>query len=321
MRVLKWLFLLMGGTFLFFLIWVYKDTVLSTWSRSQLKGKIVYARGEMEIKTIDLPSCRKEDIYYVRSIGGRYLEYVYYPYFSPNGRSIIFNRHVSRYELYIMDSNGKNVQPFLNTINFGVCCPSWSPDGKSIAFIVEDKLYKGLYVVDADNPDNPRKIIDAMPVLNQPSWSADSKMIAFAYEKISTKYLSANVRMERQIGGIYVVDVKTGQIRRHIPLARQPAWSPKEDLLVFERDYKYYLMNVNDFSESSEKYLLSNNPNPFGDRASRPITWSPDGKYIAFWREIWPGLAGLYAVSIDNPRKQIRISEDSREIFGMSWGE
>ena len=91
--------------------------------------------------------------------------------------------------------------------------------------------------------------------------------------------------------------------------------------MVFERDYKYYLMNVNDFSESSEKYLLSNNPNPFGDRASRPITWSPDGKYIAFWREIWPGLAGLYAVSIDNPRKQIRISEDSREIFGMSWGE
>ena len=58
--------------------------------------------------------------------------------------------------------------------------PMWSPDGKSIAYVVE-KSGDGLeiYVMDADGK-NPRRLTQSQGSNESPSWSADSRHIVFA---------------------------------------------------------------------------------------------------------------------------------------------
>ena len=308
----------------FMLIW--KDTFLSLTMKGSLKGKIIYSRFGYEIKSIELPYGKKKEIRSVPPGPYSYPGYIYNPYFSPLGDKIVFSqidnpRIELREKLYIMGVDGQDVKCFLEDGNFSVLCPSWSPDGKSIAFLVRDGVRRGLYITDVNNSNNFKRIIDIQPSPSQPAWSPDSDMIAFSFEDIATRELGRDIYEDRDMGGIYVVDIQTGQIRRKIPLAEQPAWSPNGRKLVYMRNTGYYIIDIYDFSDSSEYLLVPSKPLYFGDRSPRPVRWSPDGKYIAFWKEIWPGLAALYAVEVNNPSRRALITYDSREIIGMSWAK
>ena len=77
-----------------------------------------------------------------------------------------------------MDSNGEN-QTRLTHDAGNNRQPSWSPDGESIAFVLNVNNLGSLqiYVADSDG-ENPRKLTDGMLDLN-PAWSPDSEMIAY----------------------------------------------------------------------------------------------------------------------------------------------
>ena len=76
---------------------------------------------------------------------------------------------------------------------------SWSPDGQSIAIIVEE----GLVILDAST-GQPSKTVSRQGAAGQPKWSPDSLRIAFNSDD-----------------GLYVVQVSSGDVKR---IADPPMW-------------------------------------------------------------------------------------------------
>jgi len=79
--------------------------------------------------------------------------------------------------------------------------PSWSPDGKQIAFVCnKDKNHKGLFIVSSDG-DGIHEIklgsLGNPPVLNTPIWSPDGKQIV---------YVAGNDYKQTNIYSIYLDD-------------------------------------------------------------------------------------------------------------------
>lgn len=312
---------------LLYFTFIYKDVILSVGAKRGLRGKIAYTLGGRHIKVIELSSGKKKIIYSIPKEGDRYLGCVFNPSFSPEGRRMVFSKSGSgydyRYKLYIMNSDGTDMEKFLDLDDVSMLSPSWSPDGEKIAFIARKSQRGGeggLYIVDAENPDFISCVSNVLPSLSQPAWSPDSRKIAFNSEELVRTVLSKNSYLEVDQGGIYVVDIFDKNCKKIIDLVSHPSWSPDGKRLVCEGKKGYYIVDVDDFAYNFHLFIPYKRP-PLGRSFSFPVRWSPDGKYIVFCKEIWPGFAGIgiYVVAIDNPKRHIRIATESETVSGMSW--
>jgi Tol biopolymer transport system component len=320
LKFLKFILLLVVAYYCLYFFFVYKDVVLSLPFKKSLKGKIVYSLKGHYINVIEFPSCKKTTIYRVPLETLHHLGFVGNPYFSPDGERIVFSQSQKLFDdsLYIMDKDGKNVDMLLYAgTKDSYRCPSWSNDGKKIAFVTQKSREEGLYSLSLES-NVIKHVINIQPGIDQPSWSPDSKMIAFSYENKVRQYIGRGLVEERNLGGIYIVDAETGQVKRRVELAKQPAISPDGELLVYERKDGYYITDLYDDSGYNE-YLLIPTRTIIG--GSTPIRWSPDGKYLVFCKEIWPYIEGIYVISLDNPKRHIRIATEERGIIGMSWAK
>lgn len=314
------LILLFTFSYYFF---VYKDVVLSLHSSSRLTGKIAYGVRGHEIKLVKLPSRENATIYTNPKESADRLGFVHYPSFSPDGRKIVFSRMyslTSGNKLFIMDSDGGNVELFLDLKDIDTDSPSWSPDGRYIAFVSQGKITEGLFIVNVADK-SVIQLSNTRPAKVQPSWSPDSKKIAFSSELIRKRHIKKDLFEKVNLGGTYIIDIETKNIEKYIDLAGQPSWSPDGKVLICEKLDGYYIVNLEEEIANPLPELFIPLKTPLlGKGGSFPLSWSRDGKYIAFCKEIWPGKAGIYAASIDNPKRQIRIATDDDSIIGMSWG-
>jgi TolB protein len=168
--------------------------------------------------------------------------------------------------LYIMDSDGLNRRLLLKGYNWG---PSWSPDGQWLVFtngalhiinLVGDSIrtFSGINNESFDCPD----------------WSKDGKFILFSAYDVNE-------------GGVFVCDplFKNARILfTQIQISGFSAkWSPERSKIVFEKALhtaKGYQIYIIDTIGAKETRLTNDDLN------DRDPSWSPDGKVIAWSRQV-----------------------------------
>ena len=252
------------------------------------------------------------------------------PSWSPNGTRIAFisdrDGHVpkgrvwSNFEIYVMDADGGNQQNLTNDPHDD-SSPSWSPDGKRIAFVSDrDRLLDihgfptfEIYVMDADG-ENPQNLTNNRVEDWDPSWSPDGKRIVF----ISYRDGHFIGDFELITSEIYVMDVDGGNQQRLTENRKNdssPAWSPDGTRIVFSADRKGDFVNseiyVMDADGGNLQRLTENRKN---DGAP---SWSPDGERIAFTSER-EGNYEIYVMDTDGGNQQKLTNHPHRDV-GPAW--
>ena len=315
---------------IYYYIFAYKDLIFSFGAKKGLEGKIVYSLltlSDINVKTIDFYSGKKLNIYTSVPRGQEgYPGYIDSLSFSQDGRKIVFSKLGKsegnrRFKLYIINSDGTDIKELLDLEGMNLKDPSWSPDGKKVAFIVQKPYDKGsLYVTHIDKPYSfLKKISDIRPAIYKPMWSPDGQEISFISDEYIRKQINATWRSETFNGKVFIINSDGTGLRQS--KAKKPvSWSPDGKLLLYRGKDGYYISNEN---ESQSYLIIPYKRAPLSFLVGDPsfAVWSPDGKYIAYVKEIWPGGAGLgiYVVSLNNPTKEIQISSEIYGVTDMVW--
>ena len=178
-------------------------------------------------------------------------------------------------EIYGMTANGKK-QTRLTDHPAADLHPSWSPDGKKIAFTsYRNGGNRQIFVMDSDG-QNPIRLTDEVWDVD-PHWSPDGQKIAF------TGHKDVGVHGEAWEFDIYVID-PDGKNRKKITHIAgnnsNPTWSPDSQRIAFVNSgwgrgwgSEIYVMDSN--GENTTRLTDD-------DGSKRHPAWSPDGQSIAF---------------------------------------
>jgi len=145
--------------------------------------------------------------------------------------------------------------------------PTWSPDGRSIAYVSDRESGLDLYAL-AVGESQPRRLTSGIAEESQPDWSPDGRWLVY--------------RSERDGGGLFVAPSSGGPERRIAPLGYRPSWSRDGNLVLFSSSVHRPGM--------ATAYVVGLDGN--APRAVRPdvtrefrslvVAWHPTGA-LSFW--------------------------------------
>ena len=188
--------------------------------------------------------------------------------------------------------------------------PTFSPDGKQIAFIWDrlDGKPADLYVK-LIGAEEPLRLSHSNGSVCVAAWSPDGRYVAFSRSSGSQ--------------GIFIVPALTGPERkvRDESACLGLAWSRNGKFLVFpSKGSAAVPWHIAALSlETMEEYrITSPPPNTIGDH--RPCV-SPDSKTVAYARVSSPAVTDLYLSPIAGGTQQRRITFDKKQILGCAWAE
>jgi len=155
--------------------------------------------------------------------------------------------------------------------------PTWSPDGKSIAFISNMSGRNNIWVVPAEG-GFPAQLTVSDQRQSGITWSPDGKWIAYQSDDDGDEQWD-----------IFLVSPKTGKVvnltqTREIA-EMNPTWSPDGRYLAYEVKPKTSAaveIDVYDMIMREGKHLTSNTPQ---DKVNSNPIWSKDGKYIVYTQQ------------------------------------
>jgi Tol biopolymer transport system component len=211
---------------------------------------------------------------------------------SPDGRYVAFAREHrddlkpgDEFDIFLATARGRIIRNLTRgdgDFNFS---PSWSPDGKRLAF---SPGHYGSFVavVNRDGSNFHILYTSAGPVIGaEPAWSPDGQTIAF--DDTSTY---------PRVRHIYTVPASGGaEPQLLLTDAQTPAWSPDGSKLAFLRP--------RDDSPGLADLFVANkdgsDPRELVSAVSSSAAWSPDGIQIAFVRALQMR-SSIYVVDVSS---------------------
>lgn len=239
------------------------------------------------------------------------------PALSPDGRELAFiagtnppnTTDVAGADaLYSSRADGSGARR-LTVGRLHVAAPTWSPDGKRIAFV--RSAAKGhdsaLAAVGVDHGRAVRLTHGNIDI--EPSWAPDGRTIAFA--RIDAKTYQS---------GIWLVRADGSGLRRILPRFRnatEPVWSPDGARLLVEDGRALYSIRPDG---GARRTIVRLTADANGNLEDPLAAWSPDGKWVVFC-ELRPGSfrrSDIWVVGADGRGLQ-RLTRSPQLDTDPSW--
>lgn len=131
-----------------------------------------------------------------------------------------------KYQLIVADSDGYNPQVLLQQPGNPIASPTWSPDGKQLAYV--SYLHNRMIIYAITLATGARRVIASFTGMNSaPAWSPDGKSMAMA--------LSQGNGSETNI---YIMNLKTKALKKYTFEATNtsPSWSADGKTIIFNSD-------------------------------------------------------------------------------------
>jgi TolB protein len=189
--------------------------------------------------------------------------------FSKDGRNISFSREGSNgnMDIYTIGTDGKGLTRLTRSPAIEIS-PTWSPDGKLMAFVSDRTGTPQIYLLDlaagVESPDNPAVRVTQEGSYNtEPSWSPDGRYIAFS-GRVNGQFDLFIVNMSGAAPEITKRITQTPENEEH------PRWSPDSRFLIFQStkygNYDIYIMSI--YGHEPKRITT-------GAANERQPTWSP----------------------------------------------
>src|SRR5882762_5250531 len=186
--------------------------------------------------------------------------------------------------------------------------PTWSPDGKSIAFVSNMSGRNNLWLVPSEG-GWPIQLTVSDQRQTAPAWSPDGKWIAYQSDYDGDEQWD-----------IFLVSPKTGKVV-NLTQTREiaeldPTWSPDGRYLAYEVKPKTsaaYEIDIYDTVMHELKHLTTNTPQD--KRNSNPI-WSNDGKYIIYTQEQAKGTdSNIFVVEVASGKSKLLTPHEGEKLY------
>jgi tricorn protease len=202
---------------------------------------------------------------------------IFNAHISPTGARAVFE---ARGEIITVPAEKGDPRNITNTTGVMERDPSWSPDGKWIAYFSDESGEYALHIRDQKGEGEVKKIALPPTFYNSPTWSPDSKKIALCDKKLQLWYLEiekgAPVKVDRNPTGLG-------------DSVMTPTWSPDGRWIAYAKQLPNLLRAVFVYSlETGKTHQITD-----GMSDARYPAFDKSGKYLYFTAstDIGPGIS------------------------------
>src|SRR5580704_7287777 len=189
--------------------------------------------------------------------------------------------------------------------------PTWSPDGKNVAFISNMSGRNNLWLVPSDG-GWPVQLTVSDQRQTAPAWSPDGKWIAYQSDYDGD-----------ELWDIFLVSPKTGKVV-NLTQTREisevgPTWSPDGRYLAYAVKPKTsaaYEIDIYDMLMREVSHLTTNTPQ---DRGNYGILWAKDGKSIVYTEDQAKGTdSNIFVAEVATGKSTLLTPHEGEQRFSAN---